>query len=323
MLEQCFCWGPVSGSHHSTVQGSLSSAVAGVVPTHSPLALHSPAVQTSLKQAVPSATGEYATTPVSGSQTPVEHGFVVSIGTGVPAVQLPAPSQVSLPLQRSKSLQLEPAERATCVTPCVGSQLSSVHALPSFTASGVPAVHVPLWQVSLPLHTLPSGQAVPFAFVGFEQVPFVGLQVPASWHASDAVQITGFAPTHVPVWQVSDWVQPSPSEQVLPFAFAGVEQRPVDGLHVPASWHWSIAVQVTGVPFTQLPDALHVSEPLQRLPSEQLVPVATGVCVTPMPEVQASTVQGLPSSRVAPVQSLGATGVSMSVSISSTVRARA
>ena len=41
-------------------------------------------------------------------------------------------------------------------------------------------VQVPLWHVSLCVHTLPSLQAVPFAAVGFEHTPVLGLQVPAT-----------------------------------------------------------------------------------------------------------------------------------------------
>ena len=33
----------------------------------------------------------------------------------------------------------------------------------------------------------------------------------------------------------------------VPFGLAGFEQTPVAGLHVPAAWHWSGAVQVTGL----------------------------------------------------------------------------
>jgi hypothetical protein len=37
------------------------------------------------------------------------------------------------------------------------------------------------------------------------------------------VQVTGFAPVHEPAWQVSDWVQASPSVQAVPSAAAGFE----------------------------------------------------------------------------------------------------
>ena len=40
-------------------------------------------------------------------------------------------------------------------------------------------------------------------------------------------------------------MQALPSLQDAPFGASGSEQRPVDGLHVPATWHWSSAAQTT------------------------------------------------------------------------------
>src|SRR2546425_987083 len=48
----------------------------------------------------------------------------------------------------------------------------------------------------------------------------------------------------LPFWQVSPDVQALLSLHVLPFAWFGFEHTPVDGSHVPATWHWSSAVQV-------------------------------------------------------------------------------
>jgi hypothetical protein len=53
---------------------------------------------------------------------------------------------------------------------------------------------------------------------------------------------------------VSVCVHAFPSEQLVPFAFVGLEQIPLAGLQVPAVWHWSLAVHVTGVPPVQTPD---------------------------------------------------------------------
>ncbi len=50
-----------------------------------------------------------------------------------------------------------------------------------------------------------------------------------------ARQTTGLLPVQVPPWQVSVCVQALPSSQLEPFAFAGLEQIPVAGLHVPTS----------------------------------------------------------------------------------------
>jgi hypothetical protein len=46
-----------------------------------------------------------------------------------------------------------------------------------------------------PLHAVPSGA------VGFEQAPLVGSQLPATWHASSAVHVTGLDPAQLPAWQ--------------------------------------------------------------------------------------------------------------------------
>ncbi len=89
--------------------------------------------------------------------------------------------------------------------------------------TALPPTQLPFTQVSLCVHGLPSLQAEPFALFGFEQAPVCGSQVPATWHWSCAVQVTGFAPVQVPFWQVSSWVQALPSLHDVPFAFVGFE----------------------------------------------------------------------------------------------------
>jgi len=66
-------------------------------------------------------------------------------------------------------------------------------------ATGFDPVHVPLWHESLCVQALPSLHLVPFVAAGFEQEPDVGSHVPAAWHWSLAVHVTGFEPVHVPV----------------------------------------------------------------------------------------------------------------------------
>src|SRR5207249_4671089 len=134
--------------------------------------------------------------------------------------------------------------------------------------TGLAPVQTPTWHVSVCVQALPSLQLVPSGFAGVEQIPVAGLHVPAAWHWSLAVQITGFAPMHVPAWHVSVCVQAFPSLQIVPSGFAGFEQVPVAGSHVPATWHWSLAVQVTGLAPTQVP-AWHVSVCVQAFPSLQ------------------------------------------------------
>src|SRR6266481_7487579 len=134
-------------------------------------------------------------------------------------------------------------------------------------------MQVPAWQVSVWVQALPSLQAVPSAFCGVEQVPLAGSQTPATWHWSSALQTTGFAPVQVPAWQVSVWVQALPSLQATPSALAGLEQVPLAGSQVPATWHWSRAVQTTRFAAVQMP-AWQVSVWVQALPSVQAVPSA-------------------------------------------------
>jgi hypothetical protein len=135
-------------------------------------------------------------------------------------------------------------------------------------------VHVPDTHVSICVHAFPSLHAVPLATTGFEHVPFVGLHVPATWHWSLAVHVTGFDPAQTPAWQVSVCVHAFPSLHADPFAATGFEHTPVDGLQVPAAWHWSLAPHAIGLepvhtPATQLSTCVHA------LPSLQLVPFAT------------------------------------------------
>src|SRR2546428_429226 len=77
----------------------------------------------------------------------------------------------------------------------------------------------------------------------------------------------------VPAWQESDWVQASPSVQVLPFGLWGLEQLPLAGSQVPATWHCPSAAQTTGFAPTQAP-AWQVSVCVQPSPSLQVEPSA-------------------------------------------------
>src|SRR5439155_237720 len=99
----------------------------------------------------------------------------------------------------------------------------------------LPPVHVPPWHVSVCVHALPSSQALPFGFGGFEHTPVDGLHVPASWHWSGAGHTTALPPVQTPPWQASLCVHRLPSLQAVPFGFAGLEHAPVAGLQVPAS----------------------------------------------------------------------------------------
>src|SRR2546429_687152 len=71
----------------------------------------------------------------------------------------------------------------------------------------------------------------------------------------------------------SSYVPVLPSSHVVPSGLAGLEQLPVAGSHVPASWHWSSAVHTTELPPVQVP-AWQVSVCVQASPSLHAVPSA-------------------------------------------------
>src|SRR5437879_8131894 len=131
---------------------------------------------------------------------------------------------------------------------------------------GFAPTQAPSWQESICVQASPSEQALPSAWFGLEHVPLAGSQIPATWHWSSAVQTTGFAPMQLPAWQVSVWVQASPSAQALPSAWFGLEHVPLAGSQTPATWHWSSAVQTTGFVPLQAP-AWQVSVWVQASPS--------------------------------------------------------
>ena len=112
------------------------------------------------------------------------------------------------------------------------------------------ATHAPALQTWLEASAPP--QLVPSAAVGFEHVPVAGLQAPATWQASAGAQAAETPPTHAPAWHESPCVHALWSLHAVPSAAAGFEHVPLVGSHVPATWHASLAVHVTGL------DPVHV-----------------------------------------------------------------
>ncbi len=108
------------------------------------------------------------------------------------------------------------------------------------------------------------------------------------------MQTISLPPVHVPVWQVSDVVHESPSSQPVPLLALGFEHVPLPASQTPAWWHWSLALQTTGVPPTQLPP-LHTSTVVHGLLSLQLVVLSE--CVQPVSGSQPSLVHKLLSSQ--------------------------
>src|SRR2546425_5287127 len=104
-------------------------------------------------------------------------------------------------------------------------------------------------------------------------MPDAGLQAPAVWHWSAAVQATGLAPTQAPASQVSVCVQALPSLHGAPLALAGLLQMPDAGLQAPAEWDLCAAGQATGLAPAPGPGS-QASGCGEALPSLQGAPVS-------------------------------------------------
>jgi hypothetical protein len=124
--------------------------------------------------------------------------------------------QVSAPLHTLPSLHDVPLSTGVLVHPDTGLQLSVVHTLPSLHASGVPEVHTPAWQVSLPLHTLPSLHDEPLGTAVFWQ-PAAGLQLSVV-QTLPSLQLSGVPAVHTLLWQVSAPLHALLSLQDVPFS---------------------------------------------------------------------------------------------------------
>lgn len=157
--------------------------------------------------------------------------------------------------------------------PLAGSHVPAVwHWSMAVHITAIPGVQTPLRHASpVPVQELLSLQGVPSVASGLEHVPVLGLQVPAVWQAVGVGHVTAVPAMQVPLWQMSPVVHALLSLHVVPFALVGLEQTPVLVLQVPALWHWSLAVHVTGVP-TQVP-LWQVSPVVHALLSLHAVPV--------------------------------------------------
>jgi hypothetical protein len=96
-------------------------------------------------------------------------------------------------------------------------------------------VHAPAWQVSPVVQALLSLHTTPSDLGGFEHAPVTVSHKPGTWHWSEAAHVTGSVPVHTPAWHVSVCVHALPSLQLVPFAFGGLEQMPVEVSHTPGS----------------------------------------------------------------------------------------
>ena len=157
------------------------------------------------------------TQPLSALHESRVHALPSSQLRVVPAVQTPT-WHVSAPLHTVPSAHDVPFGTAVWTHPRAASQLSVVQTLPSLQLSGVPAVHVPFWQVSLPLQTVPSAHELPFRTGVFRQ-PSTGSQLSVV-QTLPSLQLSGVPAVHVPFWQVSVPLQTVPSAHDVPFATA-------------------------------------------------------------------------------------------------------
>src|SRR5882724_10263927 len=175
--------------------------------------------------------------------------------------------------------------------PDAGLQAPAVwHWSAAVQATGLAPMQAPASQVSVCVQALPSSQGAPLGLAGLLQMPVAGLQAPAAWHWSAAVQATGLAPTQAPAWRVSVCVQALPSLHGAPLGLAGLLQMPDAGLQAPAVWHWSAAVQATGLAPTLAP-ASQVSVCVQALPSLHGAPLSlAGLLQMPDAGLQAPAV---------------------------------
>src|SRR3989442_625567 len=191
---------------------------------------------------------------------------------GIVPVHTPA-WQESVRVQALPSLQAVPSGFAGLEqAPVAGSQVPVGRAwCRAREEMSVVAVYITTKQEAVRVQALPSLQAVPSGFARWEQAPAAGWRLPASWRGCAAAQLTGFVPVHTPAWQESVRVQALPSLQAAPSGFAGLEQAPVAGSQVPASWHWSAGAQGRGIVPVHAP-ARQVTDSVQALPSLQAAP---------------------------------------------------
>jgi hypothetical protein len=201
-------------------------------------------------QDVPLATAVF-THPVVVLHESVVHTLESLQLGGVPGVQVP-PRHTSAPLQALPSeqekpsacggLAHEPALQTSAVQglpslqlaavvqdwqfgivvlaqPVTALQLSIVQALLSLQLRAVPAVQVPLWQVSAPLQALPSLHAVPLLTAVFAH-PVVVLHESLVQRLL-SLQLSAVPAVQAPLWQVSAPLQTLPSEHDVPLVTAG------------------------------------------------------------------------------------------------------
>jgi hypothetical protein len=203
-------------------------------------------------QLVPSAAFGLLHVPVEGLQVPAT--WQLSCAVQVTAVPEHVPEwHASLVVHALLSLHDVPSDAFGLLhAPVDTSQVPAVWQLSCAVHVTAVPEQVPEWHASLVVHALLSLHDVPSDAFGLLQVPVDGSQVPAVWQLSCAVHVTA-VPEQVPEWHASLVVHALLSLHEVPSAAFGLLHVPVVGLHVPATWQLSRAVQVTAVP-KQVPD---------------------------------------------------------------------
>src|SRR5436190_4736021 len=166
--------------------------------------------------------GTVTVAPGPTSEAGAVRRTIVSVGPSGPSGLIAAPCSRTSPVNGSDPGSKKPAgigvaAKSTWLPAPGGVVNRSMVGWIEAQTVGVPVQAPPVHtsgvvQAFRSLHACPSG-----AF-GLEQRPDPGLQVPAAWHWSEAVQTTGFDPTQVPAWQVSGPVHRLLSVQPVPFA---------------------------------------------------------------------------------------------------------
>ena len=204
--------------------------------------------------------------------------------SGGPPTQAP-PLHTSAVVQAFPSLHA--AELFECTHPLAGLQESLVQTLPSLQSGGGPPAQAPPLQVSAVVHAFPSLHAA-VLFVWTQ--PVAGLQE-SSVQPLASLQSSAGPPAHAPLVQVSAVVHALPSLQAAELL---VWTQPVAGLHE-SSVQPLESLQASAGPPAHAPP-LQVSDVVQASPS--LHGATLSVCMQPVPGMQESSVQGLPSSQL-------------------------
>ena len=183
------------------------------------------------------------------------------------------PTQVSSCVQTLPSLQLEVFGANT--QPCFGSQLSSLHGLPSWQGSVAPGTQTPPLQVSVVVHRLPSLQASPLA-AKMQPVLLLQLSVVQGFPSSHTVASPG---KHWPPLHASPTVHALLSLQSTPTAALVVQPLVASQLSVVQGFlssHW------TATP-TQSPSE-HLS-PVVQVEASSHAPVLGGCWHWPLTQL--------------------------------------